>query len=149
MKETLKLSITAVATVILGAIGKIAPPFVILCVMMFADYCTGIIKAWQTKSISSAVGIKGIMKKLGYTFGIVAALGIDYVIAYTANLASENVSYPPMFALAVITWMTVNESISILENLVSIGVPLPSFLMKAARKLKQSVEDNADKEAAE
>ncbi len=144
--DTVKTSITALMAALLATLGEIAAPFAILCIMMAADYCTGLMKAWKNGNVSSSVGIKGILKKLGYTMGIIAALGIDYVIDYTAKLSSATESYPPIFALAVIVWMTVNESISILENLVNLGVPLPAFLMKAARRLKQSVENAADKE---
>lgn len=145
-EEMLKVSMTALATALLAAIGEIAAPFVILCVMMVADYCTGIIKAWRSRSVCSSVGIKGILKKLGYALGIVAALGIDYVIAGTAKITNVADKYIPVFTLALIAWLTVNECISILENLVSMGVPLPAFLMKVAKRLKQSVEASADEE---
>ncbi len=140
--ETIKTSIAALLAAIFTVLGKIAAPFAILCAMMVADYCTGLIKSWKNGTVSSSVGIKGILKKLGYALAIVAALGIDYVIDYAAEITEATENYPPLFALAVIAWMTVNESISILENLTSIGVPLPSFLIKAAKRLKQSVGKN-------
>ncbi len=140
--DTLKLSITALLAAACTVLGKIATPFIILCVMMAADYASGICKAWKKNRMCSSVGIRGIIKKLAYCLAVVAALGIDYVIAYTARGGSEKLH--PVFALAVIAWMTVNESISILENLTAIGVPLPAFLLKIATKLKQSVEQSKE-----
>ena len=38
--------------------------------------------------------------------------------------------------LLVVIWLIINELISILENLATIGVPLPTFLFKLVGRLK-------------
>ena len=49
-----------------------------------------------------------------------------------------------VISLLVVTWLIVNESISILENLVLIGVPFPSFLSRIVQRLKTSVEQKGE-----
>jgi phage-related holin len=54
---------------------------------------------------------------------VIANLGVDY------NL-------PVCFGIMVCIWLIINELISIIENIGVIGVPMPSFLVKAIKKLK-------------
>ena len=43
-------------------------------------------------------------------------------------------------------WFMLNECISILENIASIGVPVPEFLLKLIKRLKQSTESKEEDE---
>ena len=46
-------------------------------------------------------------------------------------------------ATIVAVWLVVNEIISILENLIDIGVKMPPFLMPIVKYIKKQVEDKA------
>ena len=119
----------------------VVPLAVLLCVMV-ADYITGMIHAWITATISSRAGIKGIVKKLCYLFAVAVGIVVDWVIkaaGVEAGIAVQNFHY---VALLVTIWLILNEAISILENVSTIGVPVPGFLKKIVEKLKT----NADKE---
>lgn len=141
---TIKLSIATAVAMIGSAIDVIILPFCVLCVLMCADYCTGLAKSWQAGTLSSRTGVLGFVKKLCYGIAVIAAAGVDYVIAYCCELAGKDFGYHPIFVLLVIVWLSINECISILENLSEIGVPLPAFLIKTANRLKKEVEKKGD-----
>lgn len=107
---------------------------------MAADYLTGLIKSKQQRTVCSRTGLKGILKKLGYLAAVVAASGVDYTVCYVSEGLGEHFGFKPIFMLLLMFWLIINESISILENLSAIGVPLPTFLMKMANTLKTNVE---------
>lgn len=48
--------------------------------------------------------------------------------------------------MLVTIWLIINELISILENLGSIGVPLPKFLLTIIKKLKTTTENKVESE---
>ena len=51
-----------------------------------------------------------------------------------------NIQVPFIVATLVAVWIVVNEIISILENLVDIGIALPPFLMPIVKRIKKEVE---------
>ena len=55
-----------------------------------------------------------------------------------------DLGYIIFFGLPVTIWLGINELISILENLGSIGVPLPKFLLKIIKKLKTTTENKVE-----
>lgn len=140
----LKLSIAAAFAAIGSAINVIMLPFCVLCVLMVADYVTGMVKSWQAGTLSSRTGTVGLVKKLCYGLAVIAAAGVDYVIVYGASLAGKEFSYRAVFVLLVIAWLAINECISILENLSEIGVPLPQPLIKVAKRLKIDIEKKGE-----
>lgn len=140
----LKLSLAAAVAAVGGAVGTVMLPFCVMCVLMCADYCTGLVKSWQAGTLSSRTGAMGFLKKLCYGMAVIAAAGVDYIIVYCGGLLGRDFGYHPIFVLLVIVWLSVNECISILENLTEIGVPLPAFLLKAAKRLKNGVEKEAE-----
>lgn len=108
---------------LLGAIigflfGKIDGLLIALLVVIVLDYITGLVHAKINKSLSSAVGFKGLAKK-----GFILAIVIVGNIVDTQILGSGSI-----FRSAVICFYLANESISILENAGNIGVPLPKKL---------------------
>ena len=71
--------------VILGGIGGFLfgswdLPLQILLVAMVLDYISGILKAFYLGEVSSRVGCKGIIKKVGILFTIVVANLTDLVL---------------------------------------------------------------------
>ena len=109
-------------------------PVAVLIFFMLADYVTGMVKAWETASLSSRVGVVGIVKKLCYLFAVCAGAGADYVL----SLMGENNDFVCPVACMVAVWLIINEMISILENLQCVGVPLPDFLLRLTKKLMNS-----------
>ena len=136
--------IQAIASATLAAfavyMGALAVPIIVLMAMMIIDYLSGMAVAWSQNNLSSKIGAKGIIKKVGYMALIVVAMGVDYFIYSGIAVTGLEVGYNMWFGLLVAVWLIINEMISILENLGKLGVPIPEFLTKIIKRLKNSAE---------
>jgi toxin secretion/phage lysis holin len=144
MDKVESIGIQAIISAALAAfasyLGALAVPIIILMVMMIIDYLSGMSAAWSEGTLSSRVGAKGIVKKVGYMALIVVAMGVDYLIYSGIAAANIELGYSMWFGLLVAVWLIINEMISILENLGRLGVPIPEFLKKIIGRLKTSAE---------
>lgn len=144
MEKIENIGIQAIISAALAAfasyLGALAVPIIVLMAMMIIDYLSGMSVAWSEGTLSSKVGAKGIVKKVGYMALIVVAMGVDYLIYSGIAAADINVGYNMWFGLLVAVWLIINEMISILENLSRLGVPIPEFLKKIIGRLKTSAE---------
>ena len=147
MKETMN-PLYAVVAAALGVLSsylvQLVIPLAVLVVAMLVDYGTGMAKAWNAGELCSRIGIRGILKKLGYLVIVLAAMGVDYLLRY--GMAQVGIHIQVEFLLAAIAtvWLIINELISILENVAALGVPVPGFLLKLIKKLKTVTEKRAD-----
>ena len=66
---------------------------------------------------------------------------VDELIKYATQTMGFNIQIPFIVATLVAVWIVVNEIISILENIVDIGIELPPFLMPIVRRIKKEVEE--------
>jgi toxin secretion/phage lysis holin len=139
-EKGLQMVISAALAAFAVYMGTLAVPIIVLMVMMIIDYLSGMSAAWVHGDLSSKIGAKGIVKKVGYMALIVVAMGIDYLIYSGIAAANISVNYNMWFGLLVAVWLIINEMISILENLSKLGVPIPEFLTKIIRRLKESAE---------
>lgn len=133
-----------VTTAALAAVGayfrQLTFPFSLLLIIMVLDYLSGMAKAWYKSNLSSKIGMQGIVKKLCYLFAVAVAVTVDFVIQIAAEKASLDLTGCYFCALLVIVWLILNEGISVLENVASIGVPVPEFLLRLIKRLKESAE---------
>lgn len=84
-----------------------------LIIFVVMDYFTGILAAGVKKELSSAVGFKGIAKKV-----------CIFVLVGIANILDTQVlQNGTAICTAVIFFYLANEGISILENSAAIGIP--------------------------
>lgn len=120
--------------------GILAVPLFVLLIMMVIDYISGMTAAWIRNELSSKIGAKGIVRKVGYMGLIVVAMVVDYLIYSGLVMINVNPNYEMFFGILVSIWLIINEMISILENLSKIGVPIPAFLKKIVKKLKIAAE---------
>lgn len=101
-----------------------------LIVFVTVDYLTGVMAAILNKRLSSAVGFRGIFKKI-VIFALVAVGNIiDVHIIQNGSVLRT----------AVIFFYLSNEGISITENAAVIGLPVPQKLKDVLEQLK----DNKD-----
>ena len=99
-----------------------------LLIFITLDYITGIIVAVSTKTLSSAIGFKGLLKKVT----ILIVIAVAHLVGRTLGIA-EIRSFVVGFYLA-------NEGISILENAAKVGVPLPDKLLSILEQLREKDE---------
>ena len=83
-------------------------------------------KAYVTKELSSKVGLKGIIKKVGVLLIVMLAVIIDNVTGGTGAIRT-----------LVIYYFVANEGLSVIENLGQAGVPIPQSIKKALKALKK------------
>ena len=111
-----------------------------LIVFVALDYVTGVMCAIVDKKLSSAVGFKGIFKKVL----IFALVGVGHILD-THVIGSGSAT-----RTAVICFYLSNEGLSLLENAAHIGLPIPEKLKEILAQLhnrddKETLPDPADK----
>ena len=121
-------TVIALLTAIFGTYWYVFAAYLICTIL---DYVTGIIKAKVLHKESSAAGLKGIIKKLGYWIIIALAFLVSEVfVKMGKDLWQMDFSF-----MAFIGWFTlgsllINEIRSILENLIESGIHVPNLLIK-------------------
>lgn len=147
MKDTIN-PIIAVLAAALGVASsylvQLIVPLIVLVIAMLADYGTGMAKAWNAGALCSRTGIRGILKKVGYLVIVAVAMGADYLLRYGLSQVGVHINIEFLIAAIVIVWLIINELISILENVAAIGAPVPEFLLKLIRKLKNVTEKQVE-----
>jgi len=102
-----------------------------LIVFMVLDYLTGIMCAVIDKKLSSAVGFKGIFKKV-----------LILMLVGVANLVDVNViGNGSALRGVVICFYLSNEGLSLLENAAYIGLPIPEKLKDILAQLHNRDQD--------
>lgn len=81
------------------------------------DYLTGVMRAFYTGKLSSKVGAKGIIKKIGYIILVIVVEILDILLKDNGYLRN-----------IVIYMFIANEGISILENWSAMGIKLPAII---------------------
>lgn len=105
-----------------------------LVVFMVVDYITGVMCAVSDKKLSSAVGFKGICRKVL----ILMLVGI-------ANLLDVQViGTGAVLRTAVIFFYLSNEGVSLLENAAHLGLPIPEKLKAILAQLHDRAERDGD-----
>lgn len=96
-----------------------------LCVAVVLDYVTGLIKAGVTHTLSSEIGFKGILKKI-----------LIMLIVALAHVIDNCVGSGDTWRNIAIVFYICNEGISILENAVACGLPVPDKLKEILQNME-------------
>ena len=143
-KATVLKSVTAVVGAGVAAYcGQLAAPVLVLLCMMVIDYVTGMVKAYMTAQLSSRIGVKGILKKLCYMVMVAVGAAVDYLLRGAAIGAGITLDVKLFFGMLVTVWLTINELISVMENLAAIGVPGFPRLQRILKRLRRTVADES------
>jgi toxin secretion/phage lysis holin len=86
-----------------------------------ADYITGVLAAINERRISSAVGFRGIARKIL----IFTLVGLAHL------LDTQVIGTPGVLRTAVIFFYLSNEGISLIENATRLGLPIPAQMRDA------------------
>lgn len=125
-----QLLFSAIGGLIGQVLGKVDGFVFTLVVFVSIDYLTGLMAAIVEKKLSSRIGFRGIFKKIVLFF--LAAVGhiIDTRLIQTGT----------SIRTAIIFFYLSNEGLSILENAVRIGLPIPRQLKLILKQFKEEVE---------
>jgi len=128
----IKSALAALASLFCWAIGGwdvLAQALVLLIAM---DVAGGLVHAFYERKLNSSTMRKGLIRKTGYFAAIALAVLIDRALFQSA----------PAFRTLVLSYLCVNEALSILEHLAAIGVPLPRQLKHALEKLRHDMDSD-------
>lgn len=101
-----------------------------LILFVVLDYGTGLLRAIDERTLSSEVGFKGIARKVLIFMLVGIANTLDLHILGRAGVLRA----------AVIFFYLSNEGISILENVTSLGLPIPEQLRSVFQQITKKGE---------
>lgn len=146
--ERVSNSIKCLGGIIVSIMTTIFGQFWFLFAFYFAlnvsDWLTGWAKARKNNEGSSAIGIKGIVKKTGYWVIIAIAFGCSLVFVEMGNILGINLGFMIWMGWFTLATLIVNELVSNLENLTQLGYRVPYVLIKGL-KVSGDFIDNAVK----
>ena len=125
MKNIINFITGTLATMLVFLLGGWDIAIQVLLLVVFLDYISGILKAIYNKKLNSEIGLKGIVKKIGYFIIVAVAVILDRIMGDTGAIRT-----------LVIYFFVANEGISILENWGGMGLPLPQKLKDTLEQLK-------------
>ncbi len=144
MKQTvLKTTVAVLGAGLVSYLGTLAVPMLVLLGVMLLDYITGMIKAYIRAELNSKFGIKGILKKLCYMVMVAVGAAVDYLLRGAVIGAGVMLDVKLFFGMLVTVWLTINELISVMENLAAIGVPGFPRLQRILKRLRRTVADES------
>lgn len=107
-----------------------------LLLFVITDYITGVMCAIADKKLSSAVGFKGICRKV-----------LIFLIVGIANILDMQViGTGSVLRTAVIFFYISNEGVSLLENAGHLGLPIPVKIKSVLEQLHDRVEQEVGDE---
>ena len=114
-------------------VGGVDGLMIALIIFVALDYVTGVMCAITDRKLSSAVGFKGIFKKV-----------LIFMLVGVANIVDVHVvGSGSALRSAVICFYLSNEGVSMLENAAHLGLPVPAKLKDILAQLhSRSDKDN-------
>lgn len=107
-----------------------------LIVFVVLDYITGVLCAIADRRLSSAVGFKGICRKV-----------LIFALVGVANILDVHViGTGCVVRTATIFFYISNEGVSILENAANLGLPVPKKVKEVLKQLHDGAESEDDNE---
>lgn len=112
----------------------------ILILFMLVDYVTGLIAAGINRELNSRIGITGFVRKLY----VLMLIGVIYALEFTAghytgmDIFGGHIGDGAAFAYIAI------EFISITENGVKMGAPIPQFIQNLLKIVKDKTGEGSE-----
>ena len=109
-----------------------------LLVFVVVDYITGVMCAVSDRTLNSAVGFRGLCRKV-----------LTFLLVGIAQVLDEQIlGQPGVLRTAVIFWAVANNGLSILENAAHLGLPVPEQLKAVLEQLHDRGQKSGAHEAA-
>jgi toxin secretion/phage lysis holin len=135
----IKSALAALASLVCALIGGWDALAQALVALIALDVLGGLVRAFYEKRLNSSIMRKGLIRKSGYFAAIALAVLVDRALFQSA----------PAFRTLVLSYLCVNEALSVLEHLAAIGVPLPAQLKHALEKLRREMDSDDKRQPAE
>lgn len=143
--DKIKVAIIAAFTALTAWMGVLAMPVYLLVGLGISDYFTGVVAAKNRgQKVNSKTGIIGVAKKV-FLLLLVALGGVmDWLIMNATSVLGLELPFTFVVATLVAVWLICNELISIMENLIDIGVKVPPFMLPIVRRIKGIAEEKTE-----
>lgn len=124
--------------------------FSLVAVAVFFDVVTGVLASVANGSgLSSGKAYKGLIKKLILFVALGFGTFLDVLIPYACKTVNFNIPSNLLFSTVICVYITVTESISIIENIYKAsGSALPKWILKMLKSAKSDMDkegENDDK----
>lgn len=129
------VTVGGIITAVSHALGGWSLALQTLLILIALDYITGILKALYQKKLNSEVGVKGIVRKVGFLFIVAVSNYIDQLLGHSGALYT-----------LVVYFFVANEGISIIENWGAMDLPIPKKLKNVLAQLKQRNDEEDEEE---
>ncbi|EGD46721.1 toxin secretion/phage lysis holin [Ruminiclostridium papyrosolvens DSM 2782] len=126
-KFSINTLVALVATIFTWLFGTWDLAISVLVTFIVLDYCTGLIKGYVLKKLSSDIGLKGLARK--------AVIFIVLIVAVSLDRLSGSGQW--VFRTLVCYFYIANEGLSIIENCAQLGLPIPQKIKEALIQLKE------------
>ena len=137
MKDKILQMLAAVGGAVISFFCGIPPVMWVLVAVMSLDYMTGIIcgimgvsEKTEHGRLASSAAFRGLMKKVLIIIVVLLAALLDKAVAMGAGIEFAAVTG------ATCLWFIASEGISVLENVIKMGVPVPEILSKALELMR-------------
>lgn len=132
----------AVIAAFFSFFGMLAIPLLLLISANILDWITGIMACkHRNERLTSQKSFEGISKKMGCYILIFIGFMTDVLIQYCISNLGLPIVFPTIVSCIVAVWLVCNEVISVLENLLDIGVKLPPFLRPLIERISGETEN--------
>lgn len=123
----IKIFVATVGTTFTWLFGAWDTALTVLVCFMILDYITGVLRAFINKEVSSNIGLIGIARKSLILVVLIVGVLLD-------RLLNEGTW---VFRTLIAYFYIANEGISLLENCVGLGLPVPQKLQDTLIQLKE------------
>ena len=130
-------------TAVAATFGKYWFLFAGLLLFNVIDWISGWMRSSLKGESCSRVGAIGAMKKVWYWVVIGTAFFIGFSFRQMGQAIGVSLEFMDLVGWFVLANYLVNEIRSILENLVEMGVPVPSYLVKGLKVTADKIETAA------
>ena len=130
----LKSVIAALASLFCWAIGGCDALAQALVLLIALDVAGGLAQAFYERKLNSSIMRRGLIRKTGYFAAIALAVLVDRAL-FQAQ---------PAFRTLVLSYLCINEALSVIEHLAAVGVPLPRQLKHALERARKELANDPD-----
>lgn len=127
----LKAGIALIGSFVIAHLGGFDTHLMLLVTLIILDVITGLLKALVNKDLASREMLVGMTRKV--LILICVCIGFEVNAALASYAAESGFNYEFDIRLFVILYFVLEELLSVLENIATIGVPMPKFILQFLR----------------
>ena len=127
----LKAGIALIGSFVIAHLGGFDTHLMLLVTLIILDVVTGLLKALVNKDLASREMLVGMTRKV--LILVCVCIGFEVNAALASYAAESGFNYEFDIRLFVILYFVLEELLSVLENIATIGVPMPKFIIQFLR----------------